>query len=110
MSRVSEERICEIFLKLMEPEDAASFMLQEGSIRFLVTEEVNQEDVAALKASLEDIKGVVKTITPLGAKVSSLKGFLDATNTAVAKASGFVSDLNLQDPDGIVDTCTGLVG
>ena len=110
MSRVSEERICEIFLKLLEPEEAASFMLQEGSIRFLVTEEVNQEDVAALKASLEDIKGVVKTITPLGAKVSSLKGFLDATNTAVSKASGFVSALNLQDTGGVVDTLKKFFG
>ena len=104
MSRVSEERICEIFLKLMEPEDAASFMLQEGSVRFLVTEEVNQEDLAALKTSLEDIKGVVATLAPLGSKVPSLKGFLDAANGAVEKGSSFASALNLQDADGAMDT------
>jgi hypothetical protein len=104
MSRVSEERICEIFLKLMEPEDAASFMLQEGSVRFLVTEEVNQEDLAALKTSLEDIKGVVATLAPLGSKVPSLKGFLDAANGAVEKGYSFASALNLQDADGVMDT------
>lgn len=88
----------------MEPEDAASFMLQEGSVRFLVTEEVNQEDLAALKTSLEDIKGVVATLAPLGAKVPSLKGFLDAANGAVEKGSSFASALNLQDADGVMGT------
>jgi len=110
MSRVSEERICEIFLKLMEPEDAASFMLQEGSVRFLVTEEVNQEDLAALKTSLEDIKGVIKKLAPVGAKVTSLQGFLDKANAAVEKGSAFASALNLQDADGVMGTIKQFFG
>jgi len=110
MGRVSEERICEIFLKLLEPDEAASFMLQEGSIRFLVTEEVSQEDVNAIKTSLEDIKGVIKTIAPLGQKVSSLQGFLDATNNAVDKASNFASALNLKDDSGVLATVEKFFG
>ena len=110
MNRVSEERICEIFLKLMEPEDAVSFMLQEGSVRFLVTEEVNQEDLAALKTSLEDIKGVIQKLAPLGGKVSSLQGFLDKANAAVEKGSAFASALNLQDADGVMGTVKQFFG
>ena len=94
----------------MEPEDAASFMLQEGSVRFLVTEEVNQEDLAALKTSLEDIKGVIQKLAPLGGKVTSLQGFLDKANAAVEKGSAFASALNLQDADGVMGTIKQFFG
>jgi hypothetical protein len=111
MSRVSEERICEIFLKLMEPEDAASFMLQEGSVRFLVTEEVNQEDLAALKTALQDISGVIDTLAPLGDKLpNSLAKFLEKAANATKTGQNFASALNLQDSDGIMATVKQFFG
>lgn len=95
----------------MEPEDAASFMLQEGSVRFLVTEEVNQEDLSALKTSLQDIEGVIAKLSPLGAKLpNSLSKFLEKAASATKTGQNFASALNLQDADGVMGTIKQFFG
>ena len=102
MRQVTEEDLYEIALKLLPADQAISLMLSEGSVRYLINEEIDQADVDKMLAALGDVNGVVDKLAGLKGKgLGALDDYLSGVDAAVKTAGTIAKDLNLENPKGM---------
>ena len=101
MRQVTEEDLYEIALKLLPADQAISLMLSEGSVRYLINEEIDQADIDKMLSALGDVNDVVGKLGALRGKMPALNDYLASVDAAVKTAGTIAKDLNLENPKGM---------
>ena len=102
MSQMTMRERLDLFAKCGAFGDLEDLMLQESNLSFLLVEQLENEDVQKLRASiaatigvLDDVKGKIGTSFP------SLGTYLDKNKLALSKAEELASKIDLSDPKGL---------
>ena len=106
------ELIYEIFLKTLPFENRLDFILTESSTKFLIVEELEQSDINKLQTAVKDsIEAMTHNINSVQRDgLNSVASYYMEIKDALVKAGGFLSKLNLEDSEGVIDAVKNFFG
>ena len=97
------EFVIETALKLNETSLMLENALQNNDLRFLLYEELDKKDIEKLRKTTQDaIKAIQQITGAVGDKIPSLKKPLDSLMKASKSALKFTSELDLENPEGLM--------